>query len=370
MEIKKLWPRLTAAAALVVLAGAVTAAAPARSADQPKSTSAPTIEGPATNPFVGDTLTAGNGQWSGNPTKYTYQWDRCNPVGDRKGCASISGATDRTYTVKNDDIEHKLHLRVTASNADGSATADSPTTGVVSDNKAPSNRTRPSITGTATVGSTLTAVNGAWTGATSFDYQWQQCDASGAACTVISGATGKTYGVRAADDAHTLRVEVTAKNKFGSAKSTSDRSSVGGAGGGTTSTTTTTTPGPGGCVVAAATVKLPARLLIDKWMFSPNVVTRSTGQFTARIHVTETDRSCSVSGVQLWSTAIPYNQTSTEQGTTGSDGWGTLTFSLLGGFPANPGRQQILALLVRANQPGGSTLAGVSTRRVLAQRVR
>lgn len=368
MEIRKHWPRIAAAAALVVLTGAVTAAAPARGTAAPKSTSSPTIEGPADDPFVGDTLTAGNGQWSGSPTKFTYQWDRCNPTGDRQGCTAIGGATSKSYKVQNNDVDHKLHLRVTASNADGSNTADSPTSGVVSNDKAPANKTRPSISGTPAVGSTLASDNGSWTGASSFGYQWQQCDQNGAGCTAIAGATGKTYGVRSADDGHTLRVEVTAKNKFGSNSSTSDRTSVVGTGGGTT--TTTTTPGPAGCSVAAAAVKLPARLLIDKWTFSPSAVTRSTGQFTARIHITETGRSCSVSGAQLWSTAIPYNQTSTEQESTGADGWGTLTFTMKSGFPANPGRQQILAILVRANQPGGSVLAGVSTRRVLSQRVR
>jgi hypothetical protein len=366
MEIRKHVPRLTAAAALVACAGVVTAAAPARSTDAPKSTSSPTIEGPAANPFVGDTLSAGNGGWTGSPTKFTYQWDRCNPTGDRQGCVAIAGATSKSYDVKADDVDHKLHVRVTAANADGSATADSKTTGVVSANKAPTNKTRPSITGTADVGSTLTADPGTWAGATSFRYQWQLCDQTGAKCTAIAGATGKTYNVRSGDKDNTLRVEVTGRNKFGTAASTSDRSPVVGAGGGGT---TTTSPGPAGCAVAADAVKLPARLLIDKWTFTPRSVGRGAGSFTARIHITETGRSCSVSGAKLWSTAIPYNQTTTEQGTTGADGWGTLSFSLKGGFPANPGRQQILAMLVRATQPGGSVLAGVSTRRVLSQRV-
>jgi hypothetical protein len=34
--------------------------------------------------------------------------------------------------------------------------------------------------------------------------------------------------------------------------------------------------------------------------------------------------------------AIPYNQTSTAGGKTGGDGWATLRFRILRGFPANP----------------------------------
>ena len=59
---------------------------------------------------------------------------------------------------------------------------------------------KPTITGTPpVVGNTLTAENGTWTGATTFSYQWQQCDANGNNCVDISGATGKTYGVRSTD---------------------------------------------------------------------------------------------------------------------------------------------------------------------------
>jgi hypothetical protein len=68
------------------------------------------------------------------------------------------------------------------------------------------------------VGSQLTATRGTWAGATSYAYQWQQCDLTGATCTVITGATGRTYTVRTADVGHVLRVEVTAKNKYGTTK--------------------------------------------------------------------------------------------------------------------------------------------------------
>ena len=103
---------------------------------------------------------------------------------------------------------------------------------------------------------------------------------------------------------------------------------------------------------------------MNKWQFSPSVVNRATRTIVARIRITDTCNH-TVSGVRVWATAIPYNQVSVEQATTGGDGYATLTFRMQSGFPANPGRQQIMAMLVRAVDPSGSALAGKSTRRVL-----
>ena len=56
----------------------------------------------------------------------------------------------------------------------------------------PRNKTLPTISGTAEVGLTLVATRGTWSGSpTSFHYSWSRCDAAGAACLAISGATGK-----------------------------------------------------------------------------------------------------------------------------------------------------------------------------------
>jgi hypothetical protein len=349
---------LAAAAAAIVVASAV-----ARGAAPPTVTSNPTIEGPTQAPFVGDTLTGTTGRWSGTPTKYAFQWDRCDPVGDRRGCAPISGASSAKYAVKKDDVNHTLRVRVTATNASGSTTKDSKGTGVVSDANKPSSQSRPKIAGSANVGSTLTADTGTWAGATSFSYEWQSCDAAGNACTPVGGATGKTYGVRSSDAGHTLRVRVTAQNKYGTASATSDRTDLvktGGAG--------TTSCSNGSGAVSASSIDLPQRLLIDRWSFTPSVITPATTSFQARIHVSLAN-GCSVAGAHLWATAVPYNQTNIVEATTGADGWQTLTFAVDRGFPANPGRQQILAMLVRSTKPGGSVLAGVSTRRVIAQRV-
>lgn len=54
-----------------------------------------------------------------------------------------------------------------------------------------------------------------------FAYQWQHCDAAGANCADIAGATAQTYGVTAADVGTTLRVVVKASNRFGVATATS-----------------------------------------------------------------------------------------------------------------------------------------------------
>src|SRR5436190_20961492 len=132
--------RITSAGSLArrpipALALAVTLAvigAPAAAAAPPAVTSNPTIEGAVDHPFVGDTLRANNGSWTGSPTKFAYQWDRCDPVGDRRNCAAITGATNVAYRVRAADADHTLRVRVTATNADGSTTKDSKGTGVVS----------------------------------------------------------------------------------------------------------------------------------------------------------------------------------------------------------------------------------------------
>ena len=85
----------------------------------------------------------------------------------------------------------------------------------------PANTAAPAITGTTVAGQTLGASNGSWSGSpTSFAYQWQRCDATGAACANL-GAANQSYVVQPADIGQTLRVVVTASNAAGSASATS-----------------------------------------------------------------------------------------------------------------------------------------------------
>lgn len=183
----------------------------------PKPTALPTISG---TPAVGQTLTATTGTWSGKPTGFTYQWERCDVAG--ASCTSIAGATAQTYVVADADIGATLRVAVTARNASGSRTAPSVPTAVVQAAGAPVSTSPPTISGTPQVGQTLTAGTGAWTGGpASFAFQWQRCDASGVSCVDIGGATGGTYVVGSADVGSTLRVVVTATNAAGSASASS-----------------------------------------------------------------------------------------------------------------------------------------------------
>ncbi|MEI7750071.1 MAG: glycine-rich domain-containing protein [Candidatus Moraniibacteriota bacterium] len=96
---------------------------------------------------------------------------------------------------------------------DGSRTAD-----VAQSPYTPINTAIPPLFGTtATVGETVSTAPGVWSGnpTATYAYQWKR---SG---TNISGATGTSYVIQAADAGSTLSVTVTATNSAGSASATS-----------------------------------------------------------------------------------------------------------------------------------------------------
>src|SRR5581483_7147771 len=91
----------------------------------------------------------------------------------------------------------------------------------------PQNTAKPTISGTAKAGSTLTASDGTWANSpTSFTYQWQRCADDGSGCGDITGATSKTYTLTTGDVGHTVAVVVTAANADGKASASSDPSDV------------------------------------------------------------------------------------------------------------------------------------------------
>ena len=202
---------------VALLAGGMAHAA---SAAAPANTSPPTIAG---TPTVGQTLTAETGMWTNTPTSYSYQWLRCNGGGNN--CVSVANATLKTYTLVGADAGHTMRVRVTATNADGAASAQSAQTAPVASgvpSGAPKNTGAPTISGIAKVGQTLTANPGTWTGnPTGYTYQWQRCDADSAICSDIATATATTHYVSTADLGFRLRVRVTAHNAKGTGTATS-----------------------------------------------------------------------------------------------------------------------------------------------------
>lgn len=95
---------------------------------------------------------------------------------------------------------------------------------------APANSGAPSIdAGPATVGQTVNlTATGTWSGspAPSFGTQWERCDQAGANCAPITGETGNSYVVQAADAGSTLAAAVTGSNGLGSSTASSASTAI------------------------------------------------------------------------------------------------------------------------------------------------
>jgi hypothetical protein len=160
---------------------------------------------------VGDPLTASPGGWSGSPAPtFKYDFQRCSTDGPGS-CASVQDTDSDTYTLQPGDAGSFYEVIVTATNDAGSASATSATVGPV--NEPPTNTgTAPSIGGSATVGGTLTANPGGWSGypTVSFSYEWQAC--FGATCSDVETGANNEFSPVVADEGATIQVILRATN--------------------------------------------------------------------------------------------------------------------------------------------------------------
>ncbi|GGD07475.1 Ig-like domain repeat protein [Nocardioides daphniae] len=162
----------------------------------PSATVAPKVEGAG---VLGTELRVTAPTWDRVDVDDAYQWLRSG--------VAIPGATGTTYEVTTDDVDRPLSVRVTGTSAEfGVGTTTSlPVVGLPG--QGPEVVTAPVVSGTGAVGTTLASTPATWDrDDVTATYQWLRDG------TVISGATGETYPVVAADldKALTLRVTGTA----------------------------------------------------------------------------------------------------------------------------------------------------------------
>ena len=173
------------------------------------ATGAPTITGTAR---VDETLTAVttgimDADGLASPS-YTYQWIRVETDSTE---ADISGATSGTYTLAAADEGKTIKVKVSfTDDASNPEMRTSAATGTVAAANTPATGA-PTITGTARVDETLTAVTTGIMDADglaspTYTYQWIRVD--GGTDADISGATSSTYTLVAADEGKTIKVKV------------------------------------------------------------------------------------------------------------------------------------------------------------------
>lgn len=152
---------------------------------------------------VGSTLASTSAAPTPAADSATMQWYR--------GTSAISGATNASYKLTNADAGTTVSVRYTYAKS-GYVNRGAGSNGV---KVAGLNLTKPTITGTAKVGKTLTATKGTWAGTGwTYAYQWYR------GTTKIS--TKSTYKAVTADQGKTLTVKVTiSKSGYTGASATS-----------------------------------------------------------------------------------------------------------------------------------------------------
>jgi hypothetical protein len=358
------WTLAAAALASVATVLALPGGGAAVTGAVPDNTAEPRIAGA---PSVGSTLAASQGSWSGSPTSIAYQWVRCPRGGGQPNgsdCATIGGATTTQYVVASADVDHRLRVRVTATNADGSRTVASNATALVRDPGAgrPVNVQLPSLSGTAAQGQTLHATPGTWNGRQpiTFAFSWLRCDTAGNNCIVQTGSNDDAYVVREGDVGKTVRARVVARNGRGDASRLTAQSP-----------TVQGPEGPAGVVtlpngeksIPATSVPSNARLVVDQVQFSPSAVRSRTEPLTVRIKVKDT-RGFVVRDAQVFFRSTPLVTSNAQDQRTGQDGWLQLTVTPEQDFPELSPAYAV-QFFVKAWRQGDPELAGVAGYRLV-----
>jgi Ig domain of plant-specific actin-binding protein len=211
------------------------------------------------------------------------------------------------------------------------------------------------------VGSTLSGSPGVWksTKDISYTYQWLRCNENGGGCKEISGATKTTYTVVQEDVGHTIRFEVTAKNKDGKTTANSNPTAIvqqggggsGGGGGGSSSVVDVKDVGPAG-----------ERLVVEQVTFNPNPVTSRNVPIRVKITVKDTKGKL-VKGALVFLRSTPVVASIPTDAPTGSDGTVSYSIQPEGDFPIK--NSYSVQFFVKAYRSGDPSLAGISGTRLV-----
>lgn len=358
------WTLAAAALASLATVLALPAGGSAVTQERPSNTVEPRISGTAT---VGSTLTATSGSWTNSPTSFAFQWVRCPRGGGLPtgaDCAAIGGATTSSYVVSTADVDRRLRVRVTAANADGSATAASNATAVIAnpDSGRPRNVQPPTIAGTPSQGQTLRVQPGTWNGRQpiTFTFNWLRCDTAGNNCIVQPGFNDDAYVVREGDVGKTIRARVNARNSRGEASRLTAQTAV-----------VTGPQGPPGLItlpngersIPVTSVPSNESLVVDQAVFGTNPVRSRTEPFQVRIKVKDS-RGFVVRDALVFFRSTPLVTQNAQDQRTGQDGWLTLTVTPERDFPALRNDYN-LQFYVKAYRQGDPVLAGVAGTRLV-----
>jgi hypothetical protein len=192
------------------------------------------------------------GTWSGGPA-FAYTWLR--------DTATVTGETGGTYQPTDLDVGHSVRCHVKATNATGSAEADSSNARSVPNLSAwpPGNVQRPGIApATVAARDGIGCGVGSWFRATGYAYEWLRDGAP------IPGQTASSYSTTPDDAGRAIACRVTATGPGGATSASSDAVTVGPAGPLLTQSFSTdggTTVIDGGLVVQDVTVEPRAQVV-------------------------------------------------------------------------------------------------------------
>jgi hypothetical protein len=331
----------------------------------PQFSGEPRIAG---SPVVGQRLSASNGSWTGDqPMTFAYQWVRCGADGgkpDGSNCTNISGATGTTYVLTSAEVGSRIRVRVTATNSSGSQTSASNPTDTVKAN-APVNSKGPTISGSMVESQTVTVNPGTWSGAApiSFTYQWLRCNSAGGSCLAISGATAAQYKLTSSDVGRKIRVNVTARNSGGSKTVMSGESAV------------VQPSGPAGVItlpsgeksIPVTSVPKDQRLIVDRVIFTPNVVRSRQATISIQVRVKDT-RGYVVRDAMVFIRSTPLvTRAGQPRRPTSTDGYAVFQMSPKANFPTV--RRGAVQFFVKAYKTGDNPLAGVAAYRLVQVRI-